>query len=248
MENCEDPPDLQHHPIPLTRLVEPGVMPPLDTKYFSTCNLTAQFHIIASNTQVNNMTDRFLILSISLPENAYPSHLAHSRILDIPWPDTYQYEYDVSSRTHKIPLGTIWQAHRLKAIPTKSDPILLESIIIPTPIESLRFRTSFDNAIWSEPANFHPDDEGNMSLKQTANYQLDTSQQLINTDLDITLDNMIKGFIPRISTLGRETRPHAAHNKENTIRTFPNPATFPFVLDLPLLPRTRLSPEQAAIL
>ena len=115
-------------------LVEPGVMPPFGTKYLSTCNLTAQFHIMASNTQVNNMTDRFLILSVSLPESAYPSNLAHSRIQDIFWPDTYQYEYDVSSRTHKIPPGTIWQAHKLK----------LESISIPTPMESLRFRSSFD--------------------------------------------------------------------------------------------------------
>ena len=88
MENCEDSPDLQNHPIALTRLVEPGVMPPLNKKYFSTCNLTAQFHIMASNTQVNNMTDRFLILSISLPESAYPSNLAPSRIQDILWPDT----------------------------------------------------------------------------------------------------------------------------------------------------------------
>ena len=111
MENCEDPPDLHNHPIALTRLAEPGVMPPLDTKYFSTCNLTAQFHIMASNTQVNNMTDRFLILSVSLPESAYPSNLAHSRIQDIFWPDTYQYEYDVIARTYKIPPVIIRQTH-----------------------------------------------------------------------------------------------------------------------------------------
>ena len=73
-----------------------------------------------------------------------------------------------------------------------------------------------------------------MSLKQTANYQLDTSQQLINTDLDITLDDMIKGFIPRISTLGRETRPHAAHRKDNSIRVFPDATEYP---------RTRLSQD-----
>ena len=150
--------------------------PPLMPKYFSGCNLKVQFHIMSYNIQANNMFERFLILSISLPDTAYPNHLPSSRIQDMIWPDTYQYEYDVSSRTTKKIHGTIWQAHRLKAIPTKSDPILLESVIIPPPIESLRFRTSYENLTWSEPANFHPDDEGNMSLKQTANYQLVTSR------------------------------------------------------------------------
>ena len=65
-----------------------------------------------------------------------------------------------------------------------------------------------------------------------------------NNYSDITLDNMIKGFISRISTLGRETRPHAAHNKDNTIIVFPIPAIYPYV---PSIPSTRLSQEQAAV-
>ena len=107
MENCDDPPDLHNNPITLTRLIEPGVQPPLMPKYFSGCNLKVQFHIMSKNIQANNMFERFLILSISLPETAYPSHLPSSRIQDQIWPDTYQYEYDVSSRTTKKIQGTI---------------------------------------------------------------------------------------------------------------------------------------------
>ena len=66
-----------------------------------------------------------------------------------------------------------------------------------------------------------------MSLKQTASYQLGTSQQLINTDLDITLDNMTNNFIPNISTLGRETRPHDAGT------TLPKSSRIPITIPMP---------------
>ena len=94
-----------------------------------------------------------------------------------------------------------------------------------------------------------------MSLKQTASYQLDTSQQLINTDLDITLDNMTNNFIPNISTLGRETRPHDAHHRDNSPRVFPDPNNYPYatggqrtrIVQDPFIPstlRSRLSQPQ----
>ena len=49
----------------------------------------------------------------------------------------------------------------------KFDPVLLDSVILPTPIKSLRFRTSLDTVTWSEPEHFHPDDEGYINLKRS---------------------------------------------------------------------------------
>ena len=103
---------------------------------------------------------------------------------------------------------------------------------IPAPIESLRFCSSINDSEWSEPSDFHPTDDGSIALKQTPNFQMDMSQQLINTDLDITLDNMFTDLIPIISVLGQETRPPPAHIKPNLPRPrmYPNPATSLFAL------------------
>ena len=157
MESCDDPPILTNNPITLTRLIDPGSHPPLSPRYYAGCNLIALFHIMSRSTLNNHLFDRFLVLSIGLPDSAYPT-LPSNQIQDDVWPDSNQYELDNDTgRTTRIQ-GTIWQAHRLKALPTKSNPVLLDSIILPTPIESLRFRTSLDTVNWSEPEHFHPDD------------------------------------------------------------------------------------------
>ena len=80
---------------------------------------------------------------------------------------------------------------------------------------------------------------------------------------------MINGFIPSISTLGRETRPQDAHRRDNSVRVFPDATDYPYatggprtrLIQDPFIPsnprsrlsqqgyissnaRTRLSPEQ----
>ena len=80
-------------------------------------------------------------------------------------------------------------------------------MILPTPRESLRLRSSTNSGVsWTEPQHFHPDDHGFLSLKQNASYQLDTSQDLINMELDATLDQVTHNFLPNIASLGRPTR------------------------------------------
>ena len=119
MESCDDPQILNSNPINLTRLIDPGSHPPLSPRYYAGCNLIAQFHIMSRTILNNNMYDRFLILSISLPDSAYPT-LPSNQIQDDVWPANYQYELDNNTgRTTRIQ-GTIWQAHRLKALPTKN--------------------------------------------------------------------------------------------------------------------------------
>ena len=125
MESCDDPPYLHNNPINLTRLIDPGVNPPLMPKYYLGCNLIVQFHIMCRTVLANNMYERCLILSSSLPDSAFPNQLPSNQIQDKIWPDSYQYKYASNSgRTTRVH-ETIWQAHRLKAIPTNSDPVLL---------------------------------------------------------------------------------------------------------------------------
>ena len=143
MESCDDPPPLSNNPITLTRLIDPGSQPPLSPRYYAGCNLIAELHIMSKSILSNNLFDRFLILSISLPDSAYPA-LPSNQIQDDVWPANYQYELENNNGRTTRPQGTIWQAHILKAIPIKSNPVLLDSVILPTPIESLRFRTSLD--------------------------------------------------------------------------------------------------------
>ena len=118
----------------------------------------------------NNIYDRFLILSISLPDSVYPNHLPSNQIQDEFWPNSYHYKFDNNTGGAARIDRTIWQAHRLKALPTKSDPVLLDSVILPIPIESLRFRTSLDTVTLSEPEHFQPDDEETSNRQPAINW------------------------------------------------------------------------------
>ena len=115
----------------------------------------------------------------------------------------------------------------MKQLAIKTNPILVDSVTLPTPTESLRFRASTNSGVsWTEPQHFHPDDQGFLSLKQNASYQLDTSQDLINTELDTTLDQVTNHFQPNIQSLGRPTRPHENHGEGP--RDFPDVDHWPY--------------------
>ena len=126
--------------------------------YYSGCNITAQFHIISKNTLVNNLYERLLILSIKLPEAEYPD-LSIEQIREDRWPSSYHYETDTETGTAIRPRGSIWTTHRLKSLAIKSIPVLLDSVTLPTPTDTLRFRESSNGGLtWNEPQHFSPDD------------------------------------------------------------------------------------------
>ena len=56
------------------------------------------------------------------------------------------------------------------------------------------------------------DDFGYLSTDRNASFQLDHSQELINTRLDETLDQVKGHFIPDIATLGMQVRARDDHS------------------------------------
>ena len=138
LESCDDPPPLPNNPMTLTRLINLDSQPPLSTPYYSGCNITAQFHIISKNTLVNNLYERLLILSITLPEAEYPD-LSPDQIREDRWPTTYHYDTNTETGTAIRLRGSIWATHRLKSLAIKSIPVLLDMVTLPTPTELLRF-------------------------------------------------------------------------------------------------------------
>ena len=140
LESCDDPAPLNTKPLTLTRLINLDSQPPLATPYYSGCNINAEFHIISKSVLNNNLYDRLLILSIKLPDSAYPD-LPEDQIQEDRWPNSYQYEIDANTGRSMRPQGIIWQAHRLKSLAIRSNPTLLDLVILPTPTESLRFRS-----------------------------------------------------------------------------------------------------------
>ena len=105
--------------------------------------------------------------------------------------------------------------------------VLLDSVTLPTPNETLRFRESCKGGTtWNEPQHFSPDDFGYLSTNRNTSFQLDNSQDLINTRLDDTLDQVTSNFMPDISTLGRPTR--AREDYGDGPRTFPDVNHYPY--------------------
>ena len=88
LETCDDPPALPDNPLTLTKLIDLDQQPPLSTPYYSGCNISARFHIVSKNTSVDNLSERLLILSITLPEAEYPD-LHPNQIREDKWPNTY---------------------------------------------------------------------------------------------------------------------------------------------------------------
>ena len=102
MESCDDPAPLSNKPITLTRLIDPASQPPLSPRYYAGCDLIAEFHIMSRSVLNKNLFNRFLILSISLPDSAYPV-LPCDQIQDDVWPANYQYELDNDTGRTKRP-------------------------------------------------------------------------------------------------------------------------------------------------
>ena len=226
LESCDDPPPLPNHPMTLTRLINLDSQPPLATPYYSGCNITAQFHSISKTTLVNNLYERLLVLSITLPESEYPD-LSPEHIREDRWPATYHYDTNTETGTVIRPRGSIWATHRLKALAIRSIPVLLDSVKLPTPTETLKFRESFNHGItFNEPQHFFSDDFGYLSTNRNTSFQLDNSQDLINTRLDDTLDLVTGNFMPDISTLGRPTR--ASNSYGDGPRIFPDINHYPY--------------------
>ena len=72
LESCDDPAALPTNPMTMTRLLNLDSEPPLTQPYYSSCNITAQFHVISKNTLNNNLFDRLLILSINIARILIP--------------------------------------------------------------------------------------------------------------------------------------------------------------------------------
>ena len=70
------------------------------------------------------------------------------------------------------------------------------------------------------------DDFGYLSTDRNASFQLDHSQELINTRLDETLDQVTGHFIPDIATLGRPVR--ARDDRSDGPRPFPDIHHYPY--------------------
>ena len=226
LETCDDPAPLPTNPMTLTRLLNLDSEPPLAQPYYSGCNITAQFHVISKNTLNNNLYDRLLILSIKLPDSSYPN-LIEEQVQEDRLPNSYQYDTDTNSGRSIRPKGCIWQTHRLKSLAIKLIPTLLDSVILPTPTETLRFRASTDSGVsWTVPQHFFPDDHGFISIERNVSFQLDTSQDLINTELDDTLDQVTGNFLPNIASLGKPTRQH--ENYGDGTRDFPDVEHYPY--------------------
>ena len=96
LESCDDAAPLNTKPLTLTRIIDLDSQPPLATPYYAGCNIKADFHIISKKASNNNLYDRLLILSIKLPESAYPD-LPKDQIQEDQWPNSYQYEIDTNS-------------------------------------------------------------------------------------------------------------------------------------------------------
>ena len=161
-----------------------------------------------------------------MPDSSYPN-LIEDQVQEDRWPNSYQYDTDTNSGRSIRPKGCIWQTHRLKSLAIKSIPTLLDSVILPTPTETLRFRASTDGGVsWTVPQHFFPDDHGFISIERNASFQLDTSQDLINTELDDTLDQVTGNFLPNIASLGRPTRQH--ENYGDGPRDFPDVEHYPY--------------------
>ena len=140
-------------------------------------------------------------MSITLPEAEHPN-LHPNQIREEKWPTTYHYDTDVETGTVIRLRGSIWATHRLKSLAIKSTPVLLDTVTLPTP--QLRFRESSNGGnTWNDPQHFAMDDFGYLSTDRNTSFQLDHSQELINTRLDETLDQVTGNFIPR----------HASHRQ-----------------------------------
>ena len=123
--------------------------------------------------------------------------------------------------------GSIWATHTLKSLANKAKPLRLETVILPTPTELLRFRiTTDEGATWTNPQHFSIDDYGCISTNRNASFLLDHSQQLINTRLDETLDAATGNFIPDISILGRQVRQRDENYTSS--RIFPDIHQYPY--------------------
>ena len=76
----------------------------------------------------------------------------------------------------------------------------------------LRFRESSNGGTtWNDPQHFAMDDFGYLSTDRNTSFQLDHSQELINTRLDETLDQITGNFIPDTATLGYSLSKHPRH-------------------------------------
>ena len=254
LETCADPPPLSINPLTLAKLLDLDNRPALSTRYYDNCHISARFHIVSKNTSQDSLFDRLLILSISLPEVEQPD-IHPSQICAEKWPSTYYYDTDVEDGTVNRLRGSIWATHKLKALASKATPLLLETITLPTPTELLRFRQSTnEGTTWSDPQHFSIDDFGYLSTDKNASFQLDHSQQLINTRLDETLDAATGQFIPDIAILGRPVKARDANY--NGPRPFANINQYPYETTesararlyqppwIPDSPRSPLNPQQ----
>ena len=202
-----------------------GDRPPLSNKYYENCHIEANFHIVSKTTSQDSLFDRFLILSISLPIVEQPD-IHPDRIWTEKWPSYYHYENLEDGTLNRL-RGSIWATHKLKPASSKATPSLLDTITLPTPTELLRFRISKNEGDpWSDPAHFAIDDFGYLSIDKNASFQLDHSQQLINTRLDETIDAATGGFIPDITILGRPVQPRDIHHPGS--RLFTNTHNYPY--------------------
>ena len=198
LETCTDPAPLSLSPLILAKLIDLGNRPPLSNKYYDNCHIEAKFHIVSKNHSQDSLFDRLLILSISLPVVEQPD-IHPDRIWTEKWPSSYYYENLEDGTLNRL-RGSIWATHKLKPSASKAIPLLLDTIILPTPTELLRFRQSENEGdTWSDPEHFSIDDFGYLSIDKNASFQLDHSHQLINTRLDETIDAATGNFIPDIS-------------------------------------------------
>ena len=236
LETCIDPAPLSLSPLILTRLSNLGDRPPLSSKYYENCHIEANFHVVSQSTSQDSQFDRFLILSISLPIVEQPD-INPDRIWTEQWPSCYHYENREDGTRNRL-RGSIWATHKLKPASSKATPLLLDTITLPTPTELLRFRISHhEGDPWSDPAHFAIDDYGYVSINKNVSFQLDQSQQLINTRLDETIDVATGGFIPDITVLGRPVQPRDINYPGS--RFFTNTNNYPY--DTEPSARARLS-------
>ena len=254
LETCADPPPLSLNPLTLAKLIDLDNRPPLSNKYYDNCHIEARFHIISKNLSQDSLFDRLLILSISLPVVEQPD-IHPNQIYTEKWPSSYYYDTNVEDGTILRLRGSIWATHKLKPSASKAIPLLLDTIILPTPTELLRFRQSANEGdTWSDPDHFSIDDFGYLTIDKNASFQLDHSQQLINTRLDETLDAATGQFIPDISILGRPVQARDINYPGS--RLFANIHQYPYETEesararlhqppwIPDSPRAPLNPSQ----
>ena len=225
LETCIDPAPLSLSPLILTRITDLGDRPPLSNKYYDNCHIEARFNIVSKNHSQDSLFDRLLILSISLHVVEQPD-IHPDKIWTEKWPSSYYYDTNVEDGTILRLRGSIWATHKLKPSASKAITLPLDTIILPTPTELLRFRQSANEGdTWSDPHHFSIDDFGYLTTDKNASFQLDHSQQLINTRLDETLDAATGQFIPDIAILGRPVK--ARDENYDGPRPFPDMHQYP---------------------